>query len=73
MLEKEKRKKEKKEKDLFDDVFDHSYDLLDNDVRLNTLVEDNNEVLTNGIPNYSSLQDRLLKNRDHYINNWLFP
>jgi len=59
--------------DVFDDVFDHSYDLLDNDVRLNTLVEDNNEVLTNGIPNYSSLQDRLLKNRDHYINNWLFP
>jgi hypothetical protein len=46
---------------------------LDNDVRLNTLVEDNNEVLTNGIPNYHSLRKRLLKNRDHYINNWLFP
>ena len=58
--------------DVFDDVFDHSYDILDNDVRLNTLVESNREVLTNGILNFSSLKDRLLKNRDHYLNNWLF-
>lgn len=57
--------------DVFDDVFDHSYDLLDNDRRLSVLVESNREVLTHGIKDFSSLRDRLLKNRLHYIENFM--
>jgi len=57
--------------DVFDDVFDHSYDLLDNDHRLSVLVESNREVLTHGIKDFSSLRDRLLKNRFHYIENFM--
>lgn len=57
--------------DVFDDIFDHGYDLCENDIRLNTLVESNRKVLTHGIKEFNSLKDRLIKNRDHYIKNFM--
>ena len=57
--------------DVFDDIFDHSYDLLDNDKRISRLVDLNRNVLKHGITDYDSLKDRLLKNRNHYLNNFL--
>ncbi len=56
--------------DVFDDIFDHSYDLLDDDKRISHLVNSNHAVLTHGITAYHSLKDRLLKNRNHYLNNF---
>jgi len=53
--------------DVFDDVFDHSYDGLGEGTRINYLVESNKDVLTNGIPNYTDLKQRLLANRNHYL------
>ena len=54
--------------DVFDDVFDHSYDTVENDIRINTMIQTNKEVLTLGIHNYKSLESRLLANRDRYLN-----
>jgi len=34
-------------------------------------LESNREVLTHGIKDFSSLRDRLLKNRLHYIENFM--
>ena len=53
--------------DVFDDVFDHSYDDLGEANRIQHMVESNKDVLTNGIPNYASLQQRLIANREHYL------
>jgi hypothetical protein len=57
--------------DVFDDVFDHSYDTVENDIRINTMIQTNKDVLTLGINNYKSLESRLLANRDRYLHtNW---
>lgn len=53
--------------DVFDDVFDHSYDTLEDDKRIEHMVESNRAVLEKGIPNYGDLKDRLLENRRHYL------
>lgn len=54
--------------DVFDDIFDHSYDTLDNEIRIKTMIEANKDVLTYGIDNYDNLKDRLISNRNHYLN-----
>lgn len=55
--------------DLFDDIFDHSYDEeKDNDTRITKLFEKNEQVLKNGIVFNNDVKDRLIKNRDHYLN-----
>jgi hypothetical protein len=53
--------------DVFDDVFDHSYDTLEDDKRIEHMVESNKSVLEKGIPNYGDLKDRLLENRRYYL------
>ena len=53
--------------DVFDDVFDHSYDTVEDDLRIEHMVESNRSVLEKGIPNYGNLKDRLLENRRHYL------
>tara|TARA_B100001093_G_scaffold381955_1_gene367518 strand:+ start:1557 stop:2489 length:933 start_codon:yes stop_codon:yes gene_type:complete len=53
--------------DMFDDIFDHSYDNLNNDVRLNHMINSNKDVLTNGIKDYNKLENRLKANRNHYF------
>jgi len=49
------------------DVFDHSYDTVEDDKRIEHMVESNRLVLEKGIPNYGDLKDRLLDNRRHYL------
>jgi len=53
--------------DVFDDVFDHSYDTVEDDKRIEHMIESNRSVLEKGIPNYGDLKDRLLDNRRHYL------
>jgi len=53
--------------DMFDDVFDNSYDDMSDDVRLNYMIESNREVLTNGIPDFHKLKNRLIANRNHFL------
>ena len=53
--------------DVFDDVFDHSYDTVEDDKRIEHMIESNRSVLEKGIPNYGDLKDRLLENRRHYL------
>tara|TARA_B100001057_G_scaffold378360_1_gene383726 strand:- start:668 stop:1600 length:933 start_codon:yes stop_codon:yes gene_type:complete len=54
--------------DMFDDIFDHSYDNLNDDIRLNYMIDSNKDVLTNGIKDYHKLENRLIANRNHYFN-----
>lgn len=53
--------------DVFDDIFDNSYDNVENN-RIEYMIESNKTVLEKGIPNYSNLKERLLKNREHFLN-----
>ena len=53
--------------DMFDDIFDHSYDNLNDDIRLNSMIEANKNVLTHGIKDYDKLENRLKANRNHYF------
>jgi len=53
--------------DVFDDVFDHSYDTVEDDKRIEHMIESNRSVLENGIPDYGDLKDRLLENRRRYL------
>ena len=53
--------------DVFDDVFDHSYDTVEDDKRIEYMIESNRSVLEKGIPNYGDLKDRLLDNKRHYL------
>ena len=56
--------------DVFDDLFDHGYDsALDSD-RIEILFNSNQSQLNNGIVLTDDIQQRLLKNRDHYFNNF---
>ena len=56
--------------DLFDDIFDHSYDRVVNEQeRIDMLFMKNKAVLTNGFEITENIKNRLLANRDHYFNN----
>ena len=55
--------------DVFDDLFDHSYDTLTNDQRINRMFLDNKKQLENGIIINEDIKERLIKNRNHYFNN----
>lgn len=57
--------------DVFDDVFDHGYDCIgDNDLRIEKLFHDNHSVLRNGLDITPNIKERLLKNRQHYLDNF---
>jgi len=53
--------------DLFDDIFDHSYDLVDNDSRIDKLFKDNTDIINKGLVINHDIQTRLLKNRELYF------
>jgi len=53
--------------DLFDDIFDHSYDLADNDSRIDKLFKDNTDIINKGLVINHDIQTRLLKNRELYF------
>lgn len=53
--------------DVFDDIFDHSYDKVDNNTRIDTLFKDNIEVITHGLTISEDIQKRLIKNREYYF------
>ena len=56
--------------DVFDDIFNHAYDSVENDQRIEKLFNDNNDLLTNGLIINESIKSRLLKNRIHYLDNF---
>jgi hypothetical protein len=56
--------------DVFDDIFDHTYDSVENDQRIEKLFSDNKDLLTNGLLINESMKSRLLKNRSHYLENF---
>jgi hypothetical protein len=53
--------------DVFDDVFNHDYDYVDNDMRLGTLLKDNQHILEDGLVIDDQLKSRLIANRNHYF------
>jgi len=55
--------------DMFDDIIDHSYDKLSNDVRWKQAIVLNMDVLKNGI-NYDKLLDRLKSNQRYLLNEY---
>ena len=57
--------------DVFDDVFDHSYDDEDDGARINSLFEKNHEILSNGFPLDETIKTRLEKNRTHYFTDFI--
>jgi len=56
--------------DVFDDLFNHSYDSASDSDRINILFKDNASQLNNGIVITDNIKKRLLKNREHYFNNF---
>jgi hypothetical protein len=56
--------------DIFDDLFDHSYDLESDSNRIDTLFKNNQSQLNNGIILTDDVKQRLLKNREHYLKNF---
>ena len=56
--------------DVFDDIFDHSYDSAPDSDRIDVLFKNNASQLENGIVITDDIKQRLLKNRDHYLNNF---
>jgi hypothetical protein len=56
--------------DVFDDLFDHSYDLLSDNDRIDTLFKNNQSQLENGVILTDDVKQRLLKNREHYLKNF---
>jgi hypothetical protein len=56
--------------DVFHDIIDHSYDTMPNESRWKSAIDLNIHVL-NGELDYDSLVDRLKKNQEHLINNYL--
>ena len=61
--------------DVFDDIFDHGYDEVDDNIRIETLFELNKNVLTNGIDITESVKSRLIKNQQYYLSDFIkvFP
>lgn len=61
--------------DVFDDVIDHSYDMMDNDIRWKMAIDLNKHLLTRNYVswhhNYDSLLPRLKKNQDYIIDGYL--
>ena len=58
--------------DLFDDIFDHSYDKVDdNKMRIDKLLYDNRDVLHTGISINDDIKKRLLSNREHYFTKYI--
>lgn len=61
--------------DVFDDVIDHSYDMMDNDIRWEKAIELNQHLLTRNYVwfhhNYDTLLPRLQKNQDYIIDGYL--
>jgi hypothetical protein len=64
--------------DVFDDIFDHSYDDIITPytssldfTRIETMINDNRDVFENGISGYANLGPRLIKNRQHYLDNFI--
>ena len=58
--------------DLFDDIFDHSYDKVDDDkMRIDKLLYDNKQVLNAGISINDDIKKRLLSNREHYFTKYI--
>ena len=56
--------------DLFDDIFDHSYDkVAEEQERIDMLLITNEEVLANGFHLNEDIKNRLIANREHYFNN----
>lgn len=56
--------------DVFDDVFDHGYDNYRDDKRIKILFKANEKQLNEGINIDEILEKRLIKNRNHYFNNF---
>ena len=56
--------------DVFDDLFNHSYDNKSDSLRIKTLFENNELQLQKGIILTDDIKQRLYKNRDHYLNNF---
>lgn len=56
--------------DLFDDIFDHSYDSASDSDRIDVLFKNNVSQLNNGIVITDDVKQRLLKNREHYLDNF---
>lgn len=56
--------------DVFDDIFDHSYDSAPDGDRIDVLFKNNASQLNNGIVITDDVKQRLLKNRDHYFDNF---
>jgi len=57
--------------DVFDDVFDHGYDSIsDDESRIKKMFDDNHNVLANGFDITENIKERLLKNRQHYLDNF---
>lgn len=55
--------------DLFDDIFDHSYDeVTDEQQRIAMLLEKNKQVIDKGFVMTEDIKSRLLANRNHYFN-----
>ena len=56
--------------DLFDDIFDHSYDSKSDSDRIDTLFKNNQSQMQNGIILSDSIKQRLFRNREHYLKNF---
>lgn len=58
--------------DLFDDIFDHSYDKVeDHEKRIDVLLDDNKDVLDKGFEMTENIKKRLLSNREHYFTKYI--
>ena len=53
--------------DVFDDIFDHSYDTVENSERVNKLLNDNKSILSNGLQLTDNIKSRLINNRNYYF------
>ena len=56
--------------DLFDDIFDHSYDSKPDSDRIDALFKNNQSQMENGIILSDGIKQRLIKNREHYLKNF---
>ncbi len=57
--------------DVFDDIFDHSYDEVDNEHRIGTLLKDNQKIIENGFNLDDSIKKRLYANRHYYFTKFI--
>ena len=57
--------------DVFDDVFDHTYDNEGDATRIDSMFQKNHEILSHGFPINDDIKIRLEKNRTHYFTNFI--